>query len=706
MWAPEWYPGSIERFDPRALAKSLQSAGVGVMYMWQGFTHDHFGVHYYPTSLGRQHRNLKGRDHVEETISAMHGANIKVVGYYSHPDLEAWNSNPDWRQRDAGGLEISRGPMTRNFGILCPNSPYRELAVSRIVELVERYPFDGFYLPDSLHFNADPLGCFCEYCRRKYRDQTGRNMPAYSGAYAPEWSEFISWRYRCIGEIFRELKEILKRLRPSLALTHIAFDLREVDAWRRGDHYEKTIENDDFVCTVAAWTTSRDGQGARRNPSLIWKTGMLAKHLKGIGGKPVHVHFGRFTYEREYQTTTVHELRVAAGSVLLHGGTPSVADNLFPDGQIEQIAQEQIAVVSRETRAYSDLVSDAVETPVAALYYSKQSHDFIDTANPGESRYLRAYEGAYKALAESHVPFKILGSRRLTPNALEGVRFVVLPEAIALSDYEIGVFDEFVRTGGGLICTGRTSLLNESGNSRGDFGLGQPLGIVFESTLNYRTSYLRLESNPISMGIDDREQVLIRDTVAKVSVRAGATVAANVVYPISEYSPPHRSCTFSSDMPPGRLSPFPAIVTNEYGNGRTVYFSGEVARTFGEFGYPNLLRLLANSFRWVSGGELPIDVEAPANVEVNWCRQGKRQFIHLLNYSIDGTNRIAYDKGGTFGLGPLPVGPIRIKLRRWVKKINAVRLASGSRGLKWELDGKSLTVSVDRLDIYDVVIID
>jgi len=156
MWAPEWHPGSITRFDAEKLADAIVRARTTVGFTFQGFTQDRFGISFFPTELGPRHKNLGHRDHIGAYVEAMHERDVRVFGCYSFPDRAVWEHNPDRRQRDPQDREITRG----SWGALCPNSPYREHLIARVAEIATRYEIDGLLL-DSVAFRGDPPGCYC-----------------------------------------------------------------------------------------------------------------------------------------------------------------------------------------------------------------------------------------------------------------------------------------------------------------------------------------------------------------------------------------------------------------------------------------------------------------------------------------------------------------------------------------------------------------
>lgn len=214
MWAPEWYPESITRFDAEKLAEALAKADAQVAFTFQGFSQDHFGVSYFPTKLGPVHKNLRGRDHLREYVEALHKRNIKILGYYSFPDKGVWERNPDWREAGPDGKEIRGG----NFGgPLCPNSPYHEYFVARVSEIAQNYDLDGFML-DTAGFSGAEPGCYCRYCQRKYRERYARDLPRQRNGYDEDWRRFVQFRFDCMQEFYQDVYNAFRRVRPADAL--------------------------------------------------------------------------------------------------------------------------------------------------------------------------------------------------------------------------------------------------------------------------------------------------------------------------------------------------------------------------------------------------------------------------------------------------------------------------------------------------------
>jgi hypothetical protein len=314
-------------------------------------------VSYFPTRLGPQHRNLKGRDHLQEYVAALHKRNVKVMGYYSFPDKGAWDRNPDWRQVDSNGREIPDG----NFGgRLCPNSPYREYFLARISEIVRRYELDGFLL-DAAGFSADEPGCYCSYCQRKYKERYGRELPRQRSGYDSDWQTFLKFRFDSMQELYRDVHADCKRIRPKMVYTHNAIAVRLL-GWGRGEDYEKSVQLDDIVTSIGEWFDFVP-LGPTRNSDEIWKTGMLTRFLRGVSGKPVWMQMGAYMYSRDYQVLPVHELKLAAYTIVENGGSPIYITNAFPDGTVDTVLTDRVSTVLHEVSSKKNYLDNTVDVP-------------------------------------------------------------------------------------------------------------------------------------------------------------------------------------------------------------------------------------------------------------------------------------------------------------------------------------------------------
>lgn len=703
LWAPEWYHASITKFDAEKVADALARTGMNVGFTFQGFTQDHFGLNYFPTKLGHRHKNLAGRDHIGEYMDALHKRNIKVFGYYSFQwDNIVWKHNPDWRQKDSENNDIITGGGS--WGLLCPNGPYHDHAIARIREIVANYKLDGL-LVDTVELSTNPTGCYCTYCQRKFKERFGRDLPCQRDGCTEDWQRFIQWRYSCIEELFSEIRGAVKEIRSDIVLTHNAFALRERDGWGPGENYERTLQYDDIIQSIASCEGQIEDKQIRHT-DLIWKTGLLTRFLRGIGRKPVWIQIGRFPYSRDYQTLPVHELKLTAYSVVVNGGSPCYLGNLFPDGSIDEIACERMGEVYREIESKAKYLDYTDELTFAGLYFSRSSQDYYDLTYPGEQRYLSSFEGAYKILIEGKIPFQIVGESGLDLGQLAKYKILIIPAAISMDDEQIAIIDSFVRRGGTLISTARTSLVDGKGRSRPNFGLSKIFCADYVNPLNYSTSFIQPTDHPICEGIDIRENILHRGCQTKVAPHDGAKIVSKLALPVTEVVPGVRWLTWcGSDVPVGDTTPYPAALASTVDEGRCVYFSGDITGVYGMYGYPSLRSLFLNAIKWCCSGAQPLVVSGPLSLESHCFIQGNRYIIHLLNYTTS-CLRLFAKTGGSLAEEGIPCRDISIKLQLNGKSVRRAYLVSSAEDVVFEITNGAIVLSVPEVNVHEIVVVE
>src|SRR5262249_40098766 len=120
------------------------------------------------------------------------------------------------------------------------------------------------------------------------------------------------------------------------------------------------------------------------------------------------------------------------------------------------------------------------ERPLArvGVVYSQQTAAFYG-ADRARERVEDHTLGIYQALLQARVPFEMVHDRLLDAEHLRAFKLLVLPNIACLSDRQCDDIRAFVRGGGGLLATFESSLYDERGERRPDFGLADLFGVRF-----------------------------------------------------------------------------------------------------------------------------------------------------------------------------------------------------------------------------------
>ncbi len=127
---------------------------------------------------------------------------------------------------------------------------------------------------------------------------------------------------------------------------------------------------------------------------------------------------------------------------------------------------------------HRDLLEDQIPLAPVKILYSKSTREFSGSGDFGQGDFGLAIRGMEKVLSEDHRPFGFIPDFRLDSVGLEGCELLILPDVVCLSDQQIEVITRFVEKGGNLLATHATSLQDEHGVPRKDFGLSHLFGVL------------------------------------------------------------------------------------------------------------------------------------------------------------------------------------------------------------------------------------
>ena len=141
-----------------------------------------------------------------------------------------------------------------------------------------------------------------------------------------------------------------------------------------------------------------------------------------------------------------------------------------------------------------------------AVVFSQQTARFYG-GEEARAKIEDPINGIYQALIESRIPFEMVHDRKLDAANINQFKTLILPNIAALSDEQCGQSEQFVQRGGRLVATHETSLYNEWGQQRKNFGLAKLFEAKFEGKVEPRmqNSYVNLHGpHPLLEGTGRR----------------------------------------------------------------------------------------------------------------------------------------------------------------------------------------------------------
>jgi len=168
---------------------------------------------------------------------------------------------------------------------------------------------------------------------------------------------------------------------------------------------------------------------------------------------------------------------------------------------------------------------------------------------------------------------------QLDPAHVRQFQVLALPNIANLSDAQCAQLKSFVEKGGGLVATHETSLYDERGRRRDDFGLAGLFGASFAGNVIERqqNAYLNIEdhSHPLLVGLEHAGRMI--HGVKRVEIRTAPGLRAPLMT-VPTYPDLPMEEVYVRDT----ATTIPGVMAHSSGSGRVVYFPWDIDRTFWE----------------------------------------------------------------------------------------------------------------------------
>lgn len=644
-------------------------------------------VAYYPTEIPFHHRSrwLNNRDVLGELIAGSRKQGMSVL---VRTDPHAtWDdtkqAHPDWIAVDADG-NPRRHWVMHDMWLTCAYGPYNfEFMTAVHKEIMSRYHADGLF-----HNRWDGEGiCYCVHCVANFRKATGKDLPRKVDAQDSTYRAWMQWRQNTLLKLLDVWNAAIRAVNPeSACIPNAGGALSQID----------DVEISRRVPLLAADRQGRSGLAAP------WFIGKTAKEYRAtLGTKPAMGLFNVGIEDRHRwkdSVTSDAEIRIWALEAIAHGMRPwccKFSGTLHDERWLKGV--EDLYVWTEKNRDY--LVQ---QRPIArvALVFSQQTAWFYG----GQQAHAKVEDyalGWCQALTESRIPFEMVHDRLLDAAHLAPYKTLILPNIAALSDAQCAQLRAFVSSGGSLIATHETSLYDENGAQRKNFGLADLFGVDWngKSEGPMQNSYIRLEhealpNSPFFAGMENAPRII--NGVSRLEATPREKFAETPFTLIPSYP----------DLPMEEVFPrvprtnISCLYLRRQGSGRVAYFPFDVDRTFWEVLCADHLNMMRNTVQWATDETPAVHVEGPGLLDVTAWRNPRSITVHLVNL----TNPMAM-KGPCRGFFPVGEQTVTLNLPD-APQVQQARLLAADRMVPVEHNGSALTVKAPSILDHEVVAID
>jgi hypothetical protein len=668
-----------------------------------------FPLHYRPPLLG-------DRDLYGELARAGHADGLMVLARMdSNRTHEAFfKAHPDWFARDAAGQPYRAGELY----VTCVNSPYYEDYIPSILrELIERSRPEGMTDNSWSGLGRENI-CHCHNCVKKFRERTGKAIPAGKNWDDPGYREWIRWNYARRLEIW-ELNNRATRAAGGPDCLWVGMNSGSVSGQCR------SFRDFPEICRRAEIILlDHQARGEAAGFQENAEAGQLVHGLLGweklIPESMAMYQAGRPTFRKASKPEPEARLWMLEG----FAGTLQPWWHHVGAYQEDRRQYWTAEPINRWHQAHQEYLVQRQPVACVGLVWSQQNTDYYGRDDP-EALVELPFRGMADALVRARIPYLPVHADHIRRDGRR-LSVLVFPNVAVLSECQCLAVRQFVQRGGNVIATGQTSLYNPEGQTHPDFALADLFGAHVASDRTYAVeaalkqaretvhSYLRLpelrargggprlgteppvagKRHPALEGFEETDLLPFGGRLGGVRAEAGAEVLATFVPPFPIYPPE------TSWMREPRTTIPGLIVRTTRQGGRIAYLLADLDRRYGRDHLPDHGNLLANLVRWAAGDTFPLTVRGPGLVDCHLYRQTDRLVLHLVNLSSAGMGRGPVEEF-------LAVGPlfIRVRLPNGVRISRVKLLVSGQKPAPTLENGEAVVQLASLLD-HEVIVLE
>lgn len=367
-------------------------------------------------------------------------------------------AHPDWRMVFLPGAE----PTDFDQHYVCINSPYGELLPHFVAEVVRDVGFDGIWFDGSTfsnHNTQPPFqpGCLCEYCRARFRRDTGRALPERIDFDNPDFRVWVNWRYDVLTEVWRRCVDAVHEVNPQAVVCFNNYRRRTPQSlgWTTGIPMRRL-----------GWDAMMSGEldGFAGQADIQMKLNQAYDLTRGVESWwPLCDHWNLWAPDTEPLSAVQAVLGcISAGGVACTGVGVDATTMTYVLREMEEAARPRMPYLGGETVEY------------AAILASQSAMDF--SGNP--DGVWDGIHGANEFCRHAHLQSSVIFDDDLTRGELDRYPVLLLGNAACLNQAQAEQLTAYVEHGGVLVACHAAGTRDALGYPHAEPVLDDLLGIT------------------------------------------------------------------------------------------------------------------------------------------------------------------------------------------------------------------------------------
>ncbi|MGC9319013.1 MAG: beta-galactosidase trimerization domain-containing protein, partial [Armatimonadota bacterium] len=499
------------------------------------------------------------------------------------------------------------------------------------VEVIEDLGFDGIWFDGCFMGPANTwpggrIGCCCPRCERRFRDETGLDLPALEDWSDPVFRRFIQWRQHFFADYWRRLCQHVRAHSPTGLI-----GLNNFNRWPHPTGFGCPLNEVGF-----------DGLSCAEVSQQPWQAPLMLKYLRQVSACYPPELWIRHTPpgpgSRGEQMAWFGEM------CMTFGGFHSEGQPVSPGYNTQALRDTVKALAPRAEYVGGEPLR------FAGIALSSNTKDF---AFGGDDKPTwRSVHGMHNLLLDAHWPSEVILDNQIRAEHLRPLPLVILSDVRCLSDDQAAALEAYVRGGGTLLVTAMTGLLDEIGRPRERGVLDALMGVATRTCgaglaraiapeggwARSLPPVVRLWPDDRSWGAGDEERLPERWT-------EDIQVMAWGVRP-------------RDDPREEPLSERRAIVVRKVGEGTVLFIDRDVGGFYSQTAWSDYRRVVIGALKAVV--QPRVRIEAAPHVAVTIWRQGHRHAMHVLGRPHH--LRVVAPSAHVDLSGVPPAGPVTVEL--------------------------------------------